>query len=192
MLENPLSFATSRIVTIDELTWEWRTNKILTAFRPLEFTRGLADTTAESETSVKRSTRIGGFGEAVAGLHVRRFIVPNPVAASGGDAATLRAGGSVWRDGRSCAHFSFGQEALNENRLAEAERDFRQVLAANPEVGGAYANLGVVYMRRRQWSKALDALRQAEHLMPQVAGIRLNIGLAYFRQNEFLKAIPLF
>ncbi|MFY9792202.1 MAG: tetratricopeptide repeat protein [Candidatus Sulfotelmatobacter sp.] len=88
--------------------------------------------------------------------------------------------------------FLLGQEALNENRLAEAERDFRQVLAANPEVGGAYANLGVVYMRRRQWSKALDALRQAEHLMPQVAGIRLNIGLAYFRQNEFLKAIPLF
>ncbi|MGC2647890.1 MAG: tetratricopeptide repeat protein, partial [Candidatus Sulfotelmatobacter sp.] len=88
--------------------------------------------------------------------------------------------------------FLLGQEALKENRLAEAERDFRQVLAANPEVGGAYANLGVVYMRRKQWSKALEALRQAEHLMPAVAGIRLNIGLAYFRQNEFLKAIPLF
>jgi tetratricopeptide (TPR) repeat protein len=88
--------------------------------------------------------------------------------------------------------FLLGQEALKENRLAEAERDFRQVLAANPEVGGAYANLGVVYMRRKQWSKALEALRQAERLMPQVAGIRLNIGLAYFRQNEFLKAIPSF
>ncbi len=88
--------------------------------------------------------------------------------------------------------FLLGQEALKENRLAEAERDFRRVLAANPEVGGAYANLGVVYMRRKQWSKALEALNQAEHLMPQVAGIRLNIGLAYFRQNEFLKAIPLF
>jgi tetratricopeptide (TPR) repeat protein len=88
--------------------------------------------------------------------------------------------------------FSLGQEALKQNRLAEAERDFWQVLAANPEAGSAYANLGVVYMRRKQWSKALDALRQAEHLMPQVAGIRLNIGLAYFRQNEFLKAITYF
>ena len=36
-------------------------NEILTAFRPLEFTRGLADTTAESETSVKRSKTIGIF-----------------------------------------------------------------------------------------------------------------------------------
>lgn len=76
--------------------------------------------------------------------------------------------------------------------MNDAESDFRRVLAANPGVGGAYANLGVVYMRRKQWAKALETLRQAEHLMPQVAGIRLNIGLAYFHQNEFLKAIPPF
>ncbi len=88
--------------------------------------------------------------------------------------------------------FMAGQEALNKGRLDEAERDFQQVLAINPGVGGAYANLGVVYMRRKQWAKALASLHRAEHLMPQVAGIRLNIGLAYFRQNEFLKAIPEF
>jgi tetratricopeptide (TPR) repeat protein len=88
--------------------------------------------------------------------------------------------------------FQAGQDALNQGRLDEAERDFRQVLAADPQVGGAYANLGVVYMRRKQWPKALTTLRQAEHLMPQVSGIRLNIGLAYYRQNEFLKAIPPF
>ena len=88
--------------------------------------------------------------------------------------------------------FQSGQEALTENRLDEAERDFRQVISLDPQAGGAYANLGVVYMRRKQWSKALESLRQAEKLMPQVAGIRLNIGLAYFRQNEFLKAIPPF
>jgi tetratricopeptide (TPR) repeat protein len=88
--------------------------------------------------------------------------------------------------------FQSGQEALNQNRLDEAERDFRQVIAVNPRVGVAYANLGVVYMRRKQWAKALEALHTAEHLLPRVPGIRLNIGLVYFRQNEFLKAIPLF
>ena len=88
--------------------------------------------------------------------------------------------------------FQAGQEALNQGRLDEAERDFRQVLAANPQVGGAYANLGVVYMRRKQWAKAQQTLREAERLLPQVAGIRLNIGLSYYRQSEFLKAIPLF
>jgi tetratricopeptide (TPR) repeat protein len=86
--------------------------------------------------------------------------------------------------------FQEGQDALNQGRLDEAERDFRRVLAVNPQLGGAYANLGVVYMRRKQWGKALENLHKAEHLLPQVAGIRLNIGLACYRQNEFLKAIP--
>lgn len=88
--------------------------------------------------------------------------------------------------------FQAGQNALSSNRLDEAERDFRHVLAIDPNSGAAYANLGVVYMRRKQWTKALENLRKAEHLMPQVPGIRLNIGLAYYRQNEFLKAIPPF
>ena len=88
--------------------------------------------------------------------------------------------------------FRAGQDALNQGRLDEAERDFRQVLAAKPELGGAYVNLGVVYMRRKQWAKALEALHEAERLMPHEAGIRRNIGLVYFKQNEFLKAIPPF
>jgi tetratricopeptide (TPR) repeat protein len=88
--------------------------------------------------------------------------------------------------------FQAGQDALNRGHLDEAEHDFKQVLAANPQLGGAYANLGVVYMRRKQWAKALETLRTAEHLMPEVAGIRLNIGLAHYRQNDFLKAIAPF
>jgi tetratricopeptide (TPR) repeat protein len=88
--------------------------------------------------------------------------------------------------------FEQGQNALGTGKLDEAERAFRQVLAVDPHSGGAYANLGVVYMRRKQWTKALETLHKAEGLLPQVAGIRLNIGLAYYRQNEFLKAIPPF
>jgi tetratricopeptide (TPR) repeat protein len=88
--------------------------------------------------------------------------------------------------------FRQGQDALNQGRLDQAERDFQQVLALNPQSGGAYANLGVVYMRRKQWPKALEMLRKAERLMPREPGIRLNIGLAYYRQNQFLKAIPAF
>jgi tetratricopeptide (TPR) repeat protein len=88
--------------------------------------------------------------------------------------------------------FQAGEDALNGGRLDEAERDFRRVLAANPQVGSAYANLAVVYMKRKQWTKALEMLHKAQHFMPHEAGIRLNIGLAYFRQNEYLKAIQPF
>ena len=77
-------------------------------------------------------------------------------------------------------------------QLDEAERSFRGVLRANPRSGAAYANLGVVYMRRRQWTKALESLQKAQQLLPQVAGVRLTVGLRYYRQNEFLQAIPAF
>ncbi len=76
--------------------------------------------------------------------------------------------------------------------MDEAEHDFRKVLALNPQAGGADANLGVVYMRRKQWAKALEMLRKSEHLLPREPGVRLNIGLVYYRQSQFLKAIPLF
>jgi tetratricopeptide (TPR) repeat protein len=85
--------------------------------------------------------------------------------------------------------FAAGETALRAGKLEEAERAFRQVIAMNPAVAGAYTNLGVIHMRRKQWPQALTALSHAEKLAPDVAGIRLNIGLVYFRQNDFVKAI---
>ncbi|MBZ5656650.1 MAG: tetratricopeptide repeat protein [Acidobacteriia bacterium] len=88
--------------------------------------------------------------------------------------------------------FEAGEAALHGGRLDEAERDFRQVLAIDPGVAGAYANLGVIHMRRKQWPQALAMLRKAEKLAPNISGIRLNIGLVYFRWNDFRSAIKPF
>jgi tetratricopeptide (TPR) repeat protein len=88
--------------------------------------------------------------------------------------------------------FTAGEAALHAGRLEEAEHDFRQVLAIDPGVAGAYANLGVIHMRHKQWPQALVTLRKAEKLAPNIAGIRLNIGLVYFRQNDFHSAIKPF
>src|SRR5882762_9661302 len=76
-----------------------------------------------------------------------------------------QSGASATRD--PALLFQHGQDALNRGRLDQAEHDFRQVLALNPQMAGAYANLGVVYMRRKQWAKALEMLQQAEHMLPQ-------------------------
>jgi tetratricopeptide (TPR) repeat protein len=88
--------------------------------------------------------------------------------------------------------FAAGEAALREGKLDAAESAFRQVLAADPAAAGAYANLGVIHMRRKQWPEALAMLRKAEKLAPKVAGIRLNVGLVYFRQNDFSSAIQPF
>jgi len=85
-----------------------------------------------------------------------------------------------------------GQQALGDNRLADAERAFRQVLAMDPENAGAYVNLGVVAMRRKQWAVALRNLEQGERLAPGVPGVRLNIGLTYYAEGKYEAATGAF
>lgn len=88
--------------------------------------------------------------------------------------------------------FAQGEEALNKGDLDQAERSFKRVLALDPRAAGAYANLGVIHMRRKEWTAALANLRKAEQLAPQLPGIRLNIGLAFYRQADYRHAIPPF
>jgi len=113
--------------------------------------------------------------------------VTNTISVQSTAATTKKAAGAAARDPQKL--FEAGEAALRARKLDEAERAFRQVLAINPGVAGAYANLGVIHMRRKQWPQALEMLHKAEKLAPDVAGIRLNIGLAYFRQNDFVRAI---
>jgi tetratricopeptide (TPR) repeat protein len=88
--------------------------------------------------------------------------------------------------------FEQGEAALKANDLAGAERCFRAVLRLDPQAASAYANLGVVDMRRRQWQDALKMLHKAQRLAPQMSGIQLDIGLVYYRQNDFPSAIAPF
>ncbi len=88
--------------------------------------------------------------------------------------------------------FAQGEAALKSGKLDEAERDFRAVVALQPGVAGAYANLAVIAMRRKQWPQALDLLHHAERLAPQIPGIRLNIGLVFYRQAQYEQAIAPF
>jgi tetratricopeptide (TPR) repeat protein len=88
--------------------------------------------------------------------------------------------------------FARGESALAKGDLDDAEKDFKRVLALDPKAAAAYANLGVIAMRRKQWTLALKNLHQAQLLAPQMTGVKLNIGLAYYRQNDFWKATPAF
>src|SRR5260370_410809 len=87
------------------------------------------------------------------------------------------------------AWFAKGQTALQSGDLNTAEAAFRQVLAADPRAGSAYANLGVIAMRRKDWDHAITLLQKAEKLEPKMAGIRLNIGLVEYRRGNYAAAI---
>jgi len=83
------------------------------------------------------------------------------------------------------AAFAQGQAALQSGDLASAEAAFRRVLSIDPQSGAAYANLGVIAMRRKEWDHALSLLRKAEKLEPKMSGIRLNIGLVKYRRGDY-------
>ena len=105
--------------------------------------RALADTTAETHASVKREHHIEDFRNAsAADVH------------SGLRGAAGIAGRCAVERRRSSADFSRGQQALQDGKLDEAEEDLREVLQIDPQSGAAYTNLGVVYMRRKQWARA--------------------------------------
>ena len=85
--------------------------------------------------------------------------------------------------------FAKGQAALQSGDLDAAEKDFRRVLSVDPHAAAAYANLGVIAMRRKDWEQALALLHKAEKLDPKMAGIRLNIGLVEYRRANYAAAV---
>src|SRR5580704_2932866 len=87
------------------------------------------------------------------------------------------------------AAFAQGQAALQSGDLAAAEAAFHRVLSVDPQSGAAYANLGVIAMRRKEWDHALSLLQKAEKLEPKMSGIRLNIGLVKYRRGDYTGAI---
>jgi tetratricopeptide (TPR) repeat protein len=87
------------------------------------------------------------------------------------------------------AIFAEGEAALRSNDLQLAEKNFLAVIAMDPRSGSAYANLGVIAMRRKQWDHALALLQKAHKLEPQISGIELNIGLVQFRRANYAAAV---
>jgi len=132
------------------------------------------------------------FGLPLSGANAQNTARTNAVGAGAAAVTSPAAGKSTPVAQDSKKRFEAGEAALRAGKLDEAQDDFRQVLAMNPGSAAAYANLGVIHMRRKQWPQALEMLHKAERLVPSMTGVRLNIGLVYFRQNQFAAAIKPF
>jgi tetratricopeptide (TPR) repeat protein len=115
------------------------------------------------------------------------FARPTAEADAEGQSANLPVASNSQIDPREW--FAKGQAALQAGDLAAAEAAFRKVLVADPRAGSAYANLGVIAMRRKDWDRAILLLRKAEKLEPKMAGIRLNLGIVEYRRGNYAAAI---
>src|SRR5438477_2957804 len=88
--------------------------------------------------------------------------------------------------------FQKASEALNVEDYGVAEQDFREVIKLEPGNLGALGNLGVVYSRTHQYSKAINVYNHGLKLSPADPGLLLDLGLVYLKQNNYALARPLF
>ena len=98
-------------------------------------------------------------------------------------------GGTNCAQAELAKRFQEGADALNAGSLDTAERQFRAVLRCGSNAG-AYANLGVVYMRKQDWADATRALKEAARLAPAMTGVRLNLALVAFHRAKYEDAVP--
>lgn len=84
--------------------------------------------------------------------------------------------------------FDAAARALRAGRVEEAERGFRALAQANPELGGPHANLGVIYRQAGKLPEAAAEFEQAVKLNPKQAIYLNQLGVTYRQQGQFQKA----
>lgn len=84
--------------------------------------------------------------------------------------------------------FDDASRALRSGRVDEAERAYKALAQANPELGGPHANLGVIYRQTGKVNESVTALEQAVKLSPRQPIYLNQLGIAYRQQGQFAKA----
>ncbi len=79
---------------------------------------------------------------------------------------------------------SLGVAYLEENKLDQAEEQFKKLIDLAPDDASGYANLGVVYLRKGRLDDAERYLKKATELNPGDPDIRLNLAKVYELKND--------
>jgi protein O-GlcNAc transferase len=80
--------------------------------------------------------------------------------------------------------FSRAVAAQRDGDLIAAERDYRQILAINPQHALALSNLGVILGRRGELAEAMASAENASKADPNLAVAHFNLGNIYRRVNR--------
>lgn len=118
---------------------------------------------------------------------IRQAITPGAPAPSGGRAAAAGVSAAPVNPAAQRA-FDEASSALRSGRTEEAERAYRALAQANPELGGPHANLGVIYRRAGKIPEAAAEFEQALRLSPRQPIYLNQLGVTYRQQGKFEQA----
>jgi tetratricopeptide (TPR) repeat protein len=89
------------------------------------------------------------------------------------------------------------QELYDQAKSAQARGDldaaigkYQEILRIAPRLGAAYNNLGSLYFRQRDYSKAAEILEQGLKITPGMPSASALLGISLFEMGEYAKARP--
>lgn len=85
--------------------------------------------------------------------------------------------------------FDKGLQALNENKLDQAEKQLDEAAKLAPSHPDVLYLQGVLYLKRNQWEKAQSVLEKATQIDPKNAHAFSALGMAFVDQGKFDLAI---
>jgi tetratricopeptide (TPR) repeat protein len=84
--------------------------------------------------------------------------------------------------------FEAAKASLRAGRTADAERQFRELAAKHPDLGGAHANLGVILRGQGKHEESIAALEHAVKASPKQPVFFNQLGVSYRHKGQFKKA----
>src|SRR5574344_224423 len=81
------------------------------------------------------------------------------------------------------------EKEVSEEVFSSIENIWRSKLQANNNDAEAYANLGVIYQKRKNYTEAMEYYRKAESINPSNVNTRLNFGLLFQEQKNYPAAL---
>jgi tetratricopeptide (TPR) repeat protein len=85
-------------------------------------------------------------------------------------------------------HFERAQVLVNQGNYESAERELRQVLAAQPDYASAHALLAICLSGREKYAEATQAIQQAITLSPDFAGFHYIYSEILYNQSKLIEA----
>jgi len=86
-------------------------------------------------------------------------------------------------------HYDEGETLFKAGKLEEAEKFFLTAATRNPKDPKVYARLGLIYLQRKNYSDAIEALKVAVKLDKYNPTRYYNLALAYSGKNDNQRAI---
>lgn len=91
-------------------------------------------------------------------------------------------------DPRVQAAFDQARRSLRAGRLDDAERAFKALADAHPDLGGPHANLGLIHRQNGKLAESVAAFEQAVKASPRQPVYFNQLGIAYRHNGQFAKA----